>query len=260
VRSRIERQSRVRRVVIAALLALFWLAPATATAQASLPLKDGELPGFPQADAAAGKVREDPNLSREKSVRTLKWKSRAKREEPAEDAASFAWLRGLFGFLGSAGRAVVWVVAGVLAAMLVVFILRMVRERAPAARGRGFVAPTHVRGLDIRPEALPADIGATARALWDAGEHRAALSMLYRGLLSKLAHVHHVPVRESSTEGECLALARRSLQDARARYAEQLIGTWQRAVYGGMQPQDSTVHELCGSFDVELAGGPAAPA
>jgi hypothetical protein len=64
-------------------------------------------------------------------------------------------------------------------------------------------------------------------------------------------------VRESSTEGECLVLARRTLQDARSGYVEQLIDTWQRAVYGGLDPQDSTVHGLCGRFDAELAAEPA---
>ena len=84
------------------------------------------------------------------------------------------------------------------------------RASARAPRGDdAFVAPTHVRDLDIRPESLPDDIGAAARALWDRGEHRAALALLYRGLLSRLAHVHRLPIRDSSTEGDCLALAAR---------------------------------------------------
>ena len=51
------------------------------------------------------------------------------------------------------------------------------------------------------------DIGAAARVLWDRGDHRAALALLYRGMLSRLAHVHRIPIRDSSTEGDCLALA-----------------------------------------------------
>ena len=81
----------------------------------------------------------------------------------------------------------------------------------------------------------------------------AALSLLYRGLLSRLAHVHQVRVRESSTEGECLGLARGALPAPRSAYVALLIGTWQRAVYGGMPPQDQAVHELCARFDAELA-------
>ena len=44
-----------------------------------------------------------------------------------------------------------------------------------------FVAPSHVRDLDIRPESLPDDVGAAALALWQRGEQRAALALLYRG-------------------------------------------------------------------------------
>ena len=52
-------------------------------------------------------------------------------------------------------------------------------------------------------------------ALWDRGDHRAALALLYRGLLSRLVHVHRVPIRDSSTEGDCLALAARCLTPRR---------------------------------------------
>jgi hypothetical protein len=200
-------------------------------------------------------MRSDPALSHSKSVRLLKWKSREQREEEKQrdTPAWVQWVRGLFSFVGSAGRAVVWILAGILAAMLVVFIIRVVRERSPTAQGTAFAAPTHVRGLDIRPEALPANIGAAARAMWDAGDHRAALSLLYRGLLSRLAHVHQLQVRESTTEGECLALARQRLRAPAATFAAQLVTTWQRAIYGGLQPEAATVHEVCSQFESQLA-------
>src|SRR6185295_7845985 len=100
-----------------------------------------------------------------------------------------------------------------------------------------FNPPTHVRDLDIRPETLPPDIGAAARALWDAGDRRAALALLYRGLLSRLIHVHRLPIRDSSTEGDCLELAARHLTDTRRQYAAALIRAWQRFVYGGEEIQ-----------------------
>jgi hypothetical protein len=108
--------------------------------------------------------------------------------------------------------------------------------------------PTHVRDLDIRPESLPSDIGAAARQLWDSGEHRAALALLYRGLLSRLAHVHKVPIRDSTTEGDCLSLAVQHVDETRHAYVAQLVRTWQRAVYGGAEPDTATVHALCDAF------------
>jgi hypothetical protein len=105
-----------------------------------------------------------------------------------------------------------------------------------------------VQDLDIRPETLPNDIGAAARALWDRGEHRSALALLYRGLLSRLAHVHRVPIRDSSTEGDCLALAASHLASARHDYASRLVRVWQRAVYGRDEVPAATVYGICDDF------------
>ncbi len=116
-------------------------------------------------------------------------------------------------------------------------------------RPRRLDVPSFVRDLDIRPESLPDDIGAAARQLWDSGDHRAALSLLYRGLLSRLAHVHGVPIKDSTTEGDCLALAAQHLFDeSRKTYVAQLVRLWQRAVYGGERVADESVHALCEGF------------
>ena len=118
----------------------------------------------------------------------------------------------------------------------------------PERSGR-ITAPSFVRDLDIRPESLPADIGAAARQLWDSGEHRPALALLYRGLLSRLVHVHMVPIKDSSTEGDCLALANRHLKDEERKvYVASLVRLWQRAVDGGEDDPTESVHALCDGF------------
>jgi hypothetical protein len=67
-------------------------------------------------------------------------------------------------------------------------------------------------------------------------------------MLSRLAHVHEVPIRDSSTEGDCVALAERRLDGARVAYIRQLVRTWQRFTYGGIAIEDSVAHELCAGF------------
>jgi hypothetical protein len=120
--------------------------------------------------------------------------------------------------------------------------------RGVAGAFETFVPPTHVRDLDIRPESLPAEIGAAARALWDRGEHRAALALLYRGMLSRLAHVHRVPIRDSSTEGDCLSMVASHLTQRKREYMVLLVRVWQRFVYGGEDVEPSTVYALCHDF------------
>jgi hypothetical protein len=144
--------------------------------------------------------------------------------------------------------------------MLGAYIYRVVRARVARPAAGEFVAPTHVQDLDIRPESLPDDIGAAARGLWDRGDHRAALALLYRGLLSRLAHAHRVPIRDSSTEGDCLALASTHLDRARQEYVSRLVRLWQQTVYGHESAETTVVYGLCDGFAPALDAAAAAEA
>ena len=252
-----------------ALAALFLIAVAAAasaqpsnTAQRSDTAPRGGPTGAPEAPSAADiaraveRVKADPSLATERTITTLRWKTGG---EPTQSAPP-AWRIGLIRWIGSSTRLIVWAVVFALAAGLIVFLVRVLQERQGDANVDTFVAPTHVRDLDIRPETLPPDIGAAARARWDGGDHRAALALLYRGLLSRLAHVHRVPIRDSSTEGDCLALADGRLRPDRWEYAVRMIGVWQRAVYGHEDVAAAAVYTLCDGFAAALDQAPGAEA
>ena len=196
---------------------------------------------------AMNQVRADPNLGVPKEVRQLKW---AGKEKPraAGNPDAWAWIIELARWLAETSRILIYVIAGLAAIALVLYITRFLNEREPRAAKRRSLAPTHVRDLDIRPESLPNDIGAAALDLWSHEKHREALSLLYRGLLSRLAHLHGVPIRASTTEGDCLALAEKHLTADRTAYVLRLVKVWQRAVYGGKDPDTQTVAELCEAF------------
>jgi hypothetical protein len=117
--------------------------------------------------------------------------------------------------------------------------------------------PTHVNQLDIRPQALPDDIGAAALALWRNGRAQPAMSLLYRGALSRLVHAHAVPIRSSSTEGDCLLLARPRLPPSGYAYLARLVAAWRSTVYAGRQPADDEVAGLCQGFGAGLAAAEA---
>lgn len=236
------------RTALLALCALLWVAAPALSA-------DDGAPSKAEVDRAIDAVKKDPNLAAEKSVRSLTWKGSEDQDEdekPSSLPAWLSWIPNLFMWIGQFSQMLVWVLIAGLIALLAMFIFRIVRDVSIDKRGTKFVAPTHVQDLDIRPESLPPDIGAAARELWDRGEHRAALALLYRGTLSRLAHVHEVPIRDSSTEGDCLTLAARVLDDARLAYITRLVRTWQRAIYGGIVVETETVHELCAGFAAHL--------
>jgi len=216
----------------------------------------GAVPTTAEVRSAVEKLQTDPNLAPERKTRTLKWKDQNQpRKAPV---GMLQWLSEAFKWVGGTARILVWGIIAVCIAMFVVAILRQLRQMEFRKAQRRSDAPTHVRDLDIRPESLPDDIGAAALELWERGEQRAALSLLYRGLLSRLVHVYAIPVKQSSTEGDCLELAENHLQQATVSYVSKLIRTWQRAVYGGKDAQPVEVRELCAGFDVALASGPAA--
>lgn len=244
-------RSRDARLLLIVVPALLLAAPEPAAARRARAHGVAAAPSDAEIARALDQVRADPNLAVERTIKMLRWKN-AETSKTSRASRWFPWLAGFFRWLDQSARVLVWCAAALLAGLVVRWLLRVFRARAGGRDERPYVAPTHVRDLDIRPESLPDDIGTAARALWDRGERRAALALLYRGLLSRLAHVHGVPIRDSSTEGECLALAARHLTDPRTEYAARLVRVWQRAVYGHQDVQGGIVHGLCDDFAAAL--------
>jgi uncharacterized protein DUF4129 len=218
------------------------------------PLSDGRAAltlGRSEIGRALETVKADPNLAPEQTIKTLRWRNATERR-PFATPSWLRWIAGLFHWLDQSARVLVWVAVAALAGVLVIYLTRTVRNHRAASDEDTFVAPTHVRDLDIRPESLPKDVGVAARLLWDRGAHRMALALLYRGMLSQLAHVYAVPIRDSSTEGDCLVLATKHLPAERLEYASQVVRVWQRFVYGGQDTPAATVYGLCDQFASSL--------
>lgn len=224
-------------------------------------------PSREEVGAVVARLRTDPNLPGTRKEKSLQFKESlpdespdASPDKPSSDAPN--WLSDLVEWVAEAGRVLMWVLGALAVVFLLVGLRHWVKARAEGAMAGSRLLPSHVRDLDIRPESLPDQIGAAASALWLRGEHRAALSLLYRGALSRLVHDHGVPVRAASTEGECVRLAAARLDAQRSGFFERLVSAWQAAVYGAHMPESASVLSLCADFDVHLgaarpaAGGP----
>jgi hypothetical protein len=198
------------------------------------------------------RLRQDPNVVRGERTHELTWIRTS--EQPELNLPS--WLRAGFRSADNGGRVLLWIAVGIGAAGLIVYLLRLANQRV--ATGRLAQLPTHVLTLDIRPESLPADVGAAALALWEHGEPRAALALLYRGMLSRLVHAHGTPIRASFTEEDCAAAAARRVTAAQLGFVRSLIGMWQAAVYGGQTPLPARFKEACAALDTALPPGGAA--
>jgi hypothetical protein len=202
--------------------------------------------------AAVEALRHDPNLSPDKTVRSLHWVTGQK--PPPQDAPP--WIVSLFQFLASSGSLVIWVAGAIGFAVAAVWVYRLLKSRQSAPRVAAVQGASRVQDLDINPNSLPADVGAAALRLLEAGRTREALSLLYRGSLSRVVHRFAVAVGESFTEGEALRAVGQRLDQPRVQYFAALVALWQRVVYAAEAPAPESVALLCREFAPTFDGAP----
>jgi hypothetical protein len=192
-----------------------------------------------------GAILDDPVFGRTETG----WRYEYRRgdEEEAKDPAwlarFFKWLRRTVGLFAEGARAIVWVAVASALALAIYLVLRY-RERlgfGPTTRH----APQTLFGLDVRPQSLPADIGAAAKELLAAGDVAAALSLLYRGALSALIHFAGVEFRAGDTEGDCWRRVQPVLRGDGLGYFRMLLDAWLWTAYGRRPPRSDELAALC---------------
>lgn len=254
-----------RWAALALLAACLWGARAVAWGQVSAGVAEAPASAAVAASAVPldaiertiSQLRDEGHFGRKHPERYLRFKPDKKDADKPRDKGPSWWSEFLL-WLSQVGRVGVWSLGALAVAMLVVLALRLRRQAATdAAIALPHAAPGRVREYDIRPQSLPADIGAAVWAQWQAGERRPAMVLLYRGALSHLVHRHAVPIRAGCTEGDCLALARQHLSAERSDYFARVTHARLLATYAERWPGTDEVRALCGLFDPRLARVPA---
>lgn len=116
------------------------------------------------------------------------------------------------------------------------------RARLPA-RARP-AAPQQAFGLDLTPQSLPDDIAASAEQLWQT-QPRAALGLLYRGLLSRLLHDFDLTLKPADTEHQVLLRVEQLQRPELLSFSRALTLHWQNMAYGHRVPAAHLQQELC---------------
>lgn len=243
---------RFRPEVRLAVLASLWLAAATAAEALDTAGQAHVAPSAAEIDAAVERGRADPDLGGPAKSRRLRWVGGETRPEPAKPGELRRWLVNLFDFIGRAASLVLWMLGFMAAGILGVWVYRAAGLRAPRVASAGLDARTEIGALDIRPASLPDDIGAAARALLDAGHTRAALSLLYRGALSRAVHRHGIAIGAAATESEVLRAVDGRLDATGVEYFRKLVQLWQHTVYAGAPTGAEAVLPLCARFVAAL--------
>ncbi len=114
--------------------------------------------------------------------------------------------------------------------------------------------PKMVMGMAVTKESLPEDILGEARRAWSSGQPRLALSLLYRGALTKLILENEMPIEEFYTEKECLKVVRANSNRTLADFFGDLTRSWSQVAYSDRQLADQRFQELCSVWPFSAAG------
>ncbi len=166
-------------------------------------------------------------------------REKAKKEEEKENDSSF--LKFFFKRLANAIEPFANFFAGIgqfiivvlLIAPLIFYLLksRFFEGGITAVRKQKESAPQTVFGMDISPASIPENPEIESLKLWQKGEHREALSLLYRAALSILIHSAAIPIHPSFTELECQKKISEQAGKKEAHYFKKLTNCWIKMAY-----------------------------
>jgi len=201
-------------------------------------------------------VLNSPEFSRHKDVTRWHYIGGHQREEKKQDTGLLALWLYLSALLGKIAEFGLWIAAGILLAVALVYLRRMIPE--PQLRdAERYRPPDALFGFDIAPESLPEDIAGAAAAMARTGRLREALSLLYRGALSSLVHIHQLPLGPGDTEGDCSRAVSRTVPES-ADYFGRLVGAWQAVAYAARTADADSVQRLCEEWRPHFSAAPRA--
>ena len=135
-----------------------------------------------QVTQAKTQVMADPNLASTRTVRSLQFKKSeadqpAKKETKPKRDTDFglSWLFDFFRWVTESARMLMWVLGFAVLAWVLLRLRHWINMHADAPLAGPDTLPSQINDLDIRPQSLPPDVGASAAALWQRGEQRACL-------------------------------------------------------------------------------------
>lgn len=148
----------------------------------------------------------------------------------------------LFSFIVEFG---LWILVGAL--LLLLYATRetwlpyLADIRQPAPERRRIILSTG----EITAESLPDDIPAEVRRLWQQGQRRSALSLLFRASVFHAVDRYGVRLPSSATEGACVSAVSEQTGGSHAEYFRNVVTAWIWCAYGEREPAEESFLKLC---------------
>jgi len=194
-------------------------------------------------------VMRRPEFNTKKTIESWRYIGKKDQDEDANKNDAF------WNSISAFSKGLAWLVKGFFYLLLFAAVVWLIinhqrwlnwaRGIKPAPR---YQPPAQLFGLDIRPESLPDNVSEAAYRLWQSGDARGALSLLYRGALSRLAQQENVSLKASDTEGDCLRVVQHTQTSSISSYFAQLTRAWQAVAYAGRTPQAAEGEALCRAY------------
>ncbi len=158
---------------------------------------------------------------------------------------------GIVNFFGSTAKFIEVLIWCVVAALIiwVIYLYREFFKRAlnlpTKAKMQHLDEPEQLFGLDVRSSSLPDNPLDIVNKLWQAKEHREAISLLYRTTLIHLMTARGISFRAGFTEEDCLVLVSKQHPNTPlVHYFAKLNKVWEMIAYAHRIPDDESVNFL----------------
>jgi hypothetical protein len=185
------------------------------------------------ARQSAQAIVQAPPFKNMQTVNRWRWKQ-ADQSETSEPATVRPHLPAWPQLLAKTVEILLWGLLLALASLLLwhrrEWLATLVRRLQPKRQQRPTASPLQQLAR-VADSVLPLDIAATAERLWPS-QPREALSLLYRGLLSRLQTDHQLLLRDADTENQVLAQIARLQHPALEDFSRRLTRHWQALAYG----------------------------
>ena len=180
------------------------------------------------------------------------WTRRTPREPqdiPDDDTGSSVFGESVALFIALVVEFAFWIIVGGIVLIVALTAKRWLplldfggRQQAPVAE-RIILADG-----ELTAESLPADVPRAALELWQRGEKRRALSLLFRGGVLTAVTRYGVRLPDSATENDCLDAVRAQSDSSYAAYFARLVRAWSQCAYGTTPPRDDEFNALCAEW------------
>lgn len=186
-----------------------------------------------------------------KTSMSLRFKKRPPKEgkEKKEDSDkskfnfNMQWLATAFETLFDVSRAIVYLLAGTLIALVLWALLKFMPDSWEFARRKPQLELLDVEHHPLT-KTLPTDIATAARAALKNGNHREAISLLYRGALRTVMQRHALSIPKSATERECQYWVAQCDVEQQTNDFKQVVNEWSSVAYANIQPTPEHTHDL----------------